>query len=224
MWGFFVYRKIIIDYLNPMSKNFFENIDYIKQFKKIVVTGAHGAGNKITAKIIANDTNLPYIRCEEPWSTEDYWGDNEGLKKRYQDINTQHPDGWVLFSPSQAGHLHRLKDDELKDALIVFVYKDMESLKQYWVRNPFIRFQTHKYESKTRGQVIPEDFPDYEHILKWEMEEQTYELWEKCQKPLMNYWVEIEHSSLKGHEMFIDKSQRVGFAPWQTQVGQKGHN
>jgi len=221
---FIVYRYLSYDYFLFMNRNYFDNLDYIRQFNKIVVTGAHGAGNKITAKIIANDTGLPYLRCENPWSTEDYWDNEEGLRLRYHQINEQFPDGWVLFSPSQAGHLHRLKDEELKDALVVFVYKDMKSLKEYWVRNPFIRFQTHKYESRTRGQVIPEDFPSYEHLLKWEMEEQTYELWEECQRPLMNHWVEIEHSTLNGHNMFIDKSKRVGFAPWQTEVGQKGHN
>jgi hypothetical protein len=207
-----------------MNRNYFDNLDYIKQFKKIVVTGAHGAGNKITAKIIANDTGLPYLRCENPWDTEDYWDSTYGLRQRFYEINRENPDGWVLFSPSQAAHLHRLKDEELKDALIVFVYKDMESLKQYWVRNPFIRFSTHRYESRVRGQVVPEDFPSYKHIMKWEMEEQTYELWEQCQKPLMNNWVEIEHPTLEGHPMFLTKKDRKGFKPWQTLVNQKGHN
>lgn len=207
-----------------MIRDYEKHKDYIKQFNKIVVTGAHGAGNKITAKVIAHDTGLPYVRCENPWETEDYWDDYLGLRKKYYEINQQHPDGWVLFSPSQSGHLHRLKDEELKDALIVFVYKDMVSLKEYWVRNPFIRFSTHRYESRTRGQIIPEDFPLYEHLLKWEMEEQTYELWEKCQRPLINNWIEVEHSSLNGHPLFIPKTNRKGFKPWQTQVGQKGHN
>lgn len=207
-----------------MSRNYFDNLEYMRQFKKIVVTGAHGAGNKITAKILSEDLGLKYLRCEEPWDSEDYWSQSEGLKRRYYNINLEYPDGWVLFSPSQCSHMHRLRDEELKDALIVFVYKDMKSIKEYWVRNPFIRNSTHLYESRVRGQIIPEDFPEYKHLLKWELEEATYELWEKCQKPLMNHTIEIEHSSLNGHPLFIPKDRRTDFKSWQTFESQKGHN
>ncbi len=38
-----------------MSRNYWDNKETISKFRKVLVTGPHGAGNKITASIIAHD-------------------------------------------------------------------------------------------------------------------------------------------------------------------------
>ena len=49
-----------------MSKNYFDHKETIGQFSKVIVTGPHGAGNKITAYIIDADyEHLTHDRCED---------------------------------------------------------------------------------------------------------------------------------------------------------------
>jgi len=46
-----------------MSRNYEDLKPIISQFRKVLVTGPHGAGNKITANIIAEDFGLPWLTC-----------------------------------------------------------------------------------------------------------------------------------------------------------------
>ena len=49
-----------------MSKNYFDHKEIIDKYSKVIVTGPHGAGNKITAYIIDSDyDNLIHERWEE---------------------------------------------------------------------------------------------------------------------------------------------------------------
>ena len=43
-----------------MSRNYWDHKETISKFRKVLVTGHHGAGNKITATIISHDFLLPY--------------------------------------------------------------------------------------------------------------------------------------------------------------------
>jgi hypothetical protein len=123
-----------------------------------------------------------------------------------------------MFAPSQSGHLHKM-GDYLNDTLVVFTYKPIEEIKQYAMRNPFLRNSTYSYENRIYSRIIAEDFFN-EHTFGMEIEEMTYYIWENYQRDLIPNWIEIEHSSLKGHEMFLEKENRKDFQHWQTYVGQ----
>ena len=196
------------------SRNYQDHKQTIAKFNKVLVTGPHGGGNKITAHIIAKDFDMTYIRGENPWEMSGY--EEEGGLMYYH-RNLQSPK-WSMFAPSQSGHLHRM-GDYLNDTLVVFTYKPIEEIKQYAMSNPFLRNSTYSYENRVYSKIIDEDFFN-EHTFGMEIEEMTYYIWENYQRNLIPNWIEIEHSSLKGHEMFLEKENRKDFQHWQTYVGQ----
>ena len=104
----------------------------------------------------------------------------------------------------------------LKDVLVVFMYKDMNSIERYAERNPFVKDQSHNYEWGVYNQMVMEDFPESSGYLRKSIEQLTYHIWETHQKELIPNWVEVNHSSLEGHELWISKEKRNHFKEWQT--------
>ena len=204
------------------SKNYNDIKEQISQYKRVLVTGPHGAGNKITARIISNDFDLPYIRLEKPWSHKDYWDESLGLKKQLETIREEN-ESYVLFTPSTSGHLHRILD-YLQDTIIVFTHKDQREIDEYTERNDYLKNATHNYESIVYTDVIVNDFPHQIDLLTESIEEMTWRLWSEDQCKLIPAWVNVEHSSLSGHPLWIPREERKGFKAWQTEIGQIGHN
>lgn len=194
-----------------MSKDYKDLKSIIGNYKKIIVTGPHGAGNKITTKIISNDFNLKERRAEYAWSMEGYY-DDDGLIKFHNDNKDNE---FVSFGPSQSCHLHRIAS-YLKDVLVVFMYKDMDSMERYSERNPFVKEQSHKYEWGVYRQMVMEDFPESSKHLRKSIEQLTYYIWEKHQRKLIPNWIELNHKSLEGHKLWINKEDRKDFKEWQT--------
>jgi hypothetical protein len=111
-----------------MSKNYFDHKEIIDKYSKVIVTGPHGAGNKITAYIIDSDyDNLTHERWEEIIYNDETFKDK---------LNSS--DNYVAFCPSCSGLLHK-SIDELKDVLVIFMYKDIEEIKNYRERNNIIQ-------------------------------------------------------------------------------------
>ena len=183
----------------------------ISQYKKVLVTGPHGAGNKITTKVIAEDFKLEEIRGEYAWGLEEYNNEN-GIIKFYQKHKYEN---YVAFGPSQSCHLHRIIPD-LKDVLVVFMYKDLDTIERYTDRNPFVKEQSHKYEWSVYRQMVMEDFPESAIYLRKSMEQLTYHIWENHQRELIPNWIEVRHQSLEGHALWISKEERKDFKEWQT--------
>jgi hypothetical protein len=98
------------------------------------------------------------------------------------------------------------------------MYKSVNEIKDYTVRNRFVRNLTHTYEWETHLDIIDNQYPDLSYLKNWEIEEMTYFLWEVKQKKLIKNWIEIEHSSLKGHELWVPKESRKDFKEWQTKI------
>jgi hypothetical protein len=198
-----------------MTRNYFQQKDIISKYNKVLVTGPHGAGNKITAHIIANDFGLKYERGEETWESKEY---NEpeprGLRTYHERMKDQK---WSMFAPSQSSHLQNILE-YLDDVLVVFMYKSVNEIKDYTVRNRSVRNLTHSYEWETHLDIIDNQYPDLSYLKNWEIEEMTYFLWEVKQKKLIKNWIEIEHSSLKGHELWVPKESRKDFKEWQTKI------
>ena len=72
-----------------MDKNYFDIKDTIAKFNRVIVTGPHGAGNKIAAKIIEHDFGLKYIRFENPWSHKKYYDQELGLKRALEKVREE---------------------------------------------------------------------------------------------------------------------------------------
>lgn len=196
-----------------MTRNYFDHKETISKFKKVLVTGPHGAGNKITAHVIAHDFGIPYIRGEETWKSWEY-NDPEprGLLTYHDRMKDEQ---WSMFGPSQSSHLQNMLP-YLDDVLVVFMYKSINEIKDYTTRNRFVRNLTHSYEWETHNDIIDKQYPELSYLKNWEIEEMTYFLWEVKQKKLIKNWIEIEHSSLEGHELWVPKERRKEFKEWQT--------
>ena len=95
------------------------------------------------------------------------------------------------------------------------MYKDIDQIKDYSTRNRFVRNHTHSYEWTTHMEIIDKQFPELNYLKNWEIEEMTYFIWETKQRKLIPNWIEIEHSSLEGHELWVPREQRRHFKEWQ---------
>jgi len=191
-----------------INRNYFDYKEVIGDFKKVIVTGPHGSGNKITAYIIRDDFGLTHTRGEERTILP------EDFKQTLLDENDN---DYVMFCPTCSGHLH-LYPELLEDVLVIFMYKDIEEIKSYRIRNG-IWDSLNKLEGEIYQRVIDEDGIDLN--LEDGLEETTYKLWETHQREVVPNWIEIEHSSLKDHPKWIDKSKRKDFKEWQTEIGEK---
>ena len=192
-----------------MSKNYFDHKETISQYSKVIVTGPHGAGNKITAYIIDADyDNLVHTSWEFQIATSD------NLTEKLQNS-----DNYVTFCPSCSGHLHKCIDD-LKDVLVIFTYKDIGEIKKYRERNNIIQ-SIDEYEEPVYDKVMAEDCPELGYTLKDGLEEVTYGVWENFQRDLIPNCIEVEHSSLSKHWKWIPKESRKDFKEWQTEIGEK---
>ena len=202
-----------------MSRNYEDLKPIISQFRKVLVTGPHGAGNKITANIIAEDFGLPYVRGENTWYHTDYNDPDPdvGLITYHEIMKDKE---WSMFTPSQCAHLQNVTE-YLDDVLVVFMYKSIDEIKDYSSRNSFVKNQTHLYEITTRQQIIEKDFPDLEFLNNWDVEEATYFLWEIKQKKKIKHYIEIDHSSLSEHKLWVPKENRRHFKEWQIKEGEK---
>jgi hypothetical protein len=121
---------------------------------------------------------------------------------------------WSMFAPSQSSHLQNMLEF-LDDVLVVFMYKDIDQIKDYSTRNRFVRNHTHSYEWTTHMEIIDKEFPELNYLKNWEIEEMTYFIWETKQRKLIPNWIEIEHSSLEGHELWVPRENRRHFKEWQ---------
>lgn len=192
-----------------MSKNYFDHKETIGQFSKVIVTGPHGAGNKITAYIIDADyENLVHDR----------WEDRVATPEEFKHMLRTH-DNYVTFCPSCSGHLHTAVED-LQDVLVIFTYKNIDEIKSYRERNNIVQ-GIDNYEMPVYDRVLSEDCPELGYSLDEGLEEVTYNVWENFQKDLIPNWIEVEHSSLSAHWKWVPKENRSNFKEWQTEIGEK---
>jgi len=197
--------------------NYFEQKPIISKFKKVMVMGPHGAGNKIASLIIAEDFDLQHIWSDKSWYADDYYDEHLGLKYHLDRVNEE-DDNYVLFCPSFTAHLHRIPE-YLEDVLVVMMHKDLDEIDEYVKRNKFLQEQTFVYESTRYNDIVVEDFPDEaEELLSLTLEELTYELFERHQKQHVPNIIHVHHSSLEGHKLFIPKEKRKDFDCWQTEI------
>ena len=193
-----------------MDKNYFTHKDLISKYSKVIVTGPHGAGNKITAYII--DSDFEHL-THERWETEVY--DATTLRDKLRSS-----DNYVSFHPSCSGFIHEVIED-LSDVLVIFMYKDITEIKNYRERNNILQ-SIDDHEIPVYTNFLNNEIPHLDLNLERDgLEMVTYQSWELYQKPLIPNYIEIEHSSLSMHEKWVPKIRRQDFKEWQTEIGEK---
>jgi hypothetical protein len=193
-----------------MSKNYFDHKETIGQYSKVIVTGPHGAGNKITSYII--DADFEHLN-------HDRWEDRVTSPESLREMLLSN-DNYVTFCPSCSGHLHKVTD-LLDDVLVIFTYKNIDEIKSYRDRNNIIE-SIDGYEIPVYERVVGEDCPELGYKVDGDtLEVVTYDVWENYQRKLIPNWIETDHTSLSAHWKWVPKFKRTDFKEWQTEIGEK---
>ena len=80
-----------------MSKEYKDLKSVIGKYNKVIVTGPHGAGNKIMTKIISKDFNLPEVRGEYAWDLNGYDNDYHIHSSRHFEKKAKQPNSLISF-------------------------------------------------------------------------------------------------------------------------------
>lgn len=163
--------------------------EYLKKYKRIIITGPQRAGTRIGAKMIAHDTGHEYI---------DETVFNVSHLEKLNDI-MKYEENIVIQGPGISAFIERYSNSE---NLIVFMMRPVNDIKISEVR---IKWNCHYEELKKYGR---ED---------GDPSEVKYEEWKKQKKNVLN-WLEIDYDSLSTHSLWIEKSQRLDFIPSQTTI------
>jgi hypothetical protein len=71
----------------------------IEKFRRVLITGPHGSGTKITTEVISTDFGLPYVRGENPWKPENYELPEIGLRWYHNNLVGKE---YSMFAPSNS--------------------------------------------------------------------------------------------------------------------------
>lgn len=178
-------------YRAPVSTG--KMFEYLKEYKKIVVSGPQRSGTTICAKMIASDLCYTCL-LEETFSTNYNWGDFQRLFKSLLKDNCK-----VCQIPALSPYLHLLPED----VAVIFMMRDIEDIKISEKRINWTdeqRMLSRYY--RTSGNIS----------------ETKYEVWKEYQKPFIKHAYEIPYESLKEHPMWVDKKNRINFGPRQTEI------
>jgi len=163
----------------------------VKKFKKILVTGPQRSGTRITAKIIARLTGLPYI------DEQDINNDCEMmLKSEWERLG-----GGVCQAPCLSAWCHNYPDD----VLIVWCSR---SVKDIAVSEKRIHWTGYEGEIKK--------YPEHRIDKKKSMAKIKNSYFENHQRPLIKNLCISKFEDLDKYPEWVPKENRKGFRPDQT--------
>lgn len=179
--------------------------EHLRIHKAILVSGPGRSGTRICAKMIANDTGLPYIdEVEVP-----------GLFIIGQEIQAVSNiiagrGEFVLHCPTLSRYLHELPEHPF----IVFMWRDLREIhrsqERIHVKRKSLEREYNKYGfSRFYKSILPRTAEDISSI------KQRY--WTIKQKPLLHNYLEIQYNSLIEHPMWLGPEQRQRFKWNQTE-------
>ncbi len=170
------------------------DIKRLKRYKRILVTGPQRSGTRITAKIIAHDTEYEYVdeNAFDSTNVEEF----KNQVKREQVI---------IQCPAMAYIIHEFST---ADTLIVFMRRPLEDIVMsqgrvqwsWWNKKMFRNYPKFKYK----------------RLDRYTWCRLVYSHFEKEQRSKIKQLVEINYKSLSQHPLWIDKEGRVKFLAKQT--------
>jgi len=174
--------------------------DFLKEHKRIIVTGPHRAGTTFASEIIAEDLGYR-LAAENQFAASPH--PSASFKLFWDKLFgwTQGDQCVVLHSPGISAYVHLF--DAMKPA-VVFMRRAVEDI------------VASEKRIKWQGQEkrLIKDYYRDEGILP----AVKYEIWEKYQKPIITHAYDLEYESLSAHPKWIPKDQRVQFKPHQTKL------
>ena len=177
------------------------------QHRQILITGPGRSGTRICAKIVAHDTNLPYIdEVEVP----ELFIIGQEVQAILDLVAAR--DSFVLHCPTVCRYLLELPDD----LFIIFMWRDLaeiqRSQRRVHVKRKSFEREYNKYGfSRYFKSPLPYTVEDISSI------KQRY--WTLKQKPLMQNYREIDYYSLTAHPLWLGQEKRRHFKWNQTEVG-----
>jgi hypothetical protein len=176
--------------------------EFLKEHSRILVTGPGRSGTRICAKMVANDTGLPYIdEVEIP--------NLFIIGQEVKAIEDLSQDSFVLHCPTICRYLLDLP----KDLFIIFMLRDPAEIKKSQqrvsVRRKSLEREYNKYGfSRFFSSGLPRTYDDIIAI--------KHRFWETKQKPSLRNYMEIQYYDLMAHPMWIEPEKRRNFRWNQT--------
>jgi Coenzyme PQQ synthesis protein D (PqqD) len=163
--------------------------EWLKKFKKILVTGPQRSGTRICARMIAHDTGYKYID-EKVLGVDSFY-------KLFSLFDSNLC--CVVQCPALCRHVHMFSRDESAIVLMRRNVKDIiasqERIGWNWEKPELARYDC------SAGVIA----------------EVKYEFWDKEQRPRIEHSFEIAYDSLAGHPLWVPKNMRGNFGPDQTE-------
>ena len=185
--------------------------EHLRIHQIILVSGPGRSGTRICAKMIANDTGLPYIdEVEVP-----------GLFIIGQEISSvvnliagRGP--FILHCPTLSRYLHELPGNPFT----IFMWRDLQEIhrsqQRVHVKRKSLEREYNKYGfSRFYKSILPRTPEDISSI------KQRY--WTIKQKPVLYNYLEIQYNSLAEHQLWLDPAQRQRFKWNQTELSNIQH-
>lgn len=167
--------------------------EYLKVFRKIIVTGPQRSGTTIAGKMIAVDTEKTYY---------DEMRFNVGNLRKVKEILAI-DDSAVIQAPGLVRHIVDLSVDD--GTCIVMMIRDVADIQKSQAR---IDWKFEKSEL-LRFEDCGMD------IAGLSIAEVKYKWWEQ-EKSKIKFPIELKYESLSEHYLWIDSKLRVNFKPKQT--------
>lgn len=173
------------------------NFNNLRQYRVILVSGAHRSGTTITAHIIAQETGKGYLDEHE-----------DGLHdQNYLARAIRYNDNVVIQCPGMANCLEKFGAQD--DVAVVFVKRDPAAIRASMARLPnnsgayLNETELNKYvQYRDQGYDIVDA-----KLLYWEI-----------QKKRILHAFEIRYEELTKHPLFVEKEKRSGWSIKQWKV------
>jgi coenzyme PQQ synthesis protein D (PqqD) len=163
--------------------------EWLKKFRKILVTGPQRSGTRICAKMIARDTGYKFI-------DEKAFG-ADSIYRLFHVI--QRNEHCVIQGPGLCRYVHMFEGE---DTCIVLMRRNIKDI---------VASQERIGWTWERAELMRYDRPDCV------IARVKYDFWEKYQKALIRHAFEVEYESLAGHPLWVPKKQRLNFRADQTE-------
>ncbi len=176
------------------------NLEYLRTFHKIIVTGPQRSGTTILSKMLAHDMNYKLVD-EDDYHVHDLTLFNKELCEMGNK---------VIHAPAMSHVLHRIQQTK---TIIIWVIRDFES-----IRDSVQRIQWDVKEEQAE-KVKYTFFPNIQGIINGPIEKVKYNVWMTYQKrKLCVPHVEILYGCeyMTSHNLWLDKTKRIRFHPRQT--------
>ena len=165
--------------------------DYLKDFKKVLVTGPQRSGTTLIARAIEHDTELEYVD-ENEFRATDY-----SMWKTMVTLST----GIVMQCPGMCRYVHEFGDQD--DVAVVMCWRPIDEIiaSQERIGWEWEKFELLRYD-QTEGEIA----------------KVKYDYWYDYQQHKIKHAFDIVYDDLETHPLWIPADKRLDFDRRQYQL------